>query len=45
MPDHPMIDRSWKERLAVGRISVGIGGSLRRAAFRQIVARAKSRLL
>ena len=44
-PDHPMIDRIWKERLAVGRISVGIGGSLRRAAFRQIVAREKSRPL
>lgn len=31
--DHPMIDHMWRERRAVGRVSVGIGGALRRAAF------------
>ncbi len=37
--DHPMIDRIWRERRAIGRISIAIGGPLRRAAFRQIVRR------
>jgi CelD/BcsL family acetyltransferase involved in cellulose biosynthesis len=31
--DHPMIDHLWRERRAVGRISLGIGGPLRRLAF------------
>ncbi len=31
--DHPMIDHIWRERRAVGRISVAIGGKLRRAIF------------
>ncbi len=34
--DHPMIDHLWRERRAIGRISIGIGGGLRRAAFRMI---------
>ncbi|HKX78117.1 MAG TPA: GNAT family N-acetyltransferase [Novosphingobium sp.] len=34
--DHPMIDHIWRERRAIGRISVAIGGSVRRAAFRQL---------
>ena len=32
--DHPMIDHLWRERRAIGRVSVAIGGALRRAAFR-----------
>lgn len=35
--DHPMIDHLWRERRRVGRISIAIGGPLRRAAFRQLV--------
>ena len=31
--DHPMIDHIWRERRAIGRISIAIGGRLRRAAF------------
>ncbi|MCJ2188205.1 GNAT family N-acetyltransferase [Novosphingobium beihaiensis] len=36
--DHPMIDHLWRERRAVGHVSVAIGGALRRAAFRRFVA-------
>ncbi|WP_365776649.1 GNAT family N-acetyltransferase [Novosphingobium sp.] len=35
--DHPMIDHIWRERRAVGRISVAIGGKLRRALFARVV--------
>ncbi|MFN9377465.1 MAG: hypothetical protein ACK564_10650 [Novosphingobium sp.] len=31
--DHPMIDHVWRERRAVGRILLGIGGPLRRLTF------------
>ncbi|MBO9499473.1 MAG: GNAT family N-acetyltransferase [Novosphingobium sp.] len=34
--DHPMIDHFWRERRAIGRYSIGIGGTLRRALFRTI---------
>ncbi|WP_336980342.1 GNAT family N-acetyltransferase [Altererythrobacter fulvus] len=34
--DHPMIDHIWRERRAIGRINIGIGGPLRRALFRAI---------
>lgn len=34
--DHPMIDHIWRERRAIGRLSVEIGGPLRRAMFRQV---------
>lgn len=34
--DHPMIDHIWRERRAIGRISIAIGGPLRRTLFRQI---------
>lgn len=34
--DHPMIDHFWRERRAIGRVNIGIGGGLRRAAFRAI---------
>lgn len=36
--DHPMIDRIWRERRAVGRISIAIGGPVRRALFHKILA-------
>jgi len=36
--DHPMIDHFWRERRSVGRLSVGIGGPLRRRAFGLLLA-------
>ncbi len=35
--DHPMIDHFWRERRAIGRVSVAIGGPLRRALFRGLL--------
>ena len=35
--DHPMIDHIWRERRLVGRLSIAIGGGLRRALFGQLV--------
>ena len=35
--DHPMIDHIWRERRAIGRLSIAIGGKLRRMAFAQLV--------
>jgi CelD/BcsL family acetyltransferase involved in cellulose biosynthesis len=35
--DHPMIDHIWRERRAVGKISIAIGGKLRRAVFKRLV--------
>ena len=35
--DHPMIDHIWRERRAVGRLSIAIGGKLRRALFARLV--------
>ena len=35
--DHPMIDHIWRERRAVGRVSIAIGGKLRRALFGGLV--------
>lgn len=37
-PDHPMIDSLWTERRSIGRISVAIGGKLRRAMFKHLNA-------
>lgn len=37
--DHPMIDHIWRERRAVGRVSIGIGGGLRRVLFGEILKR------
>ncbi len=34
--DHPMIDHIWRERRLIGRISIAIGGGLRRAIFHQL---------
>ncbi len=35
--DHPMIDHFWRERRVIERRSIGIGGSLRRAAFAALI--------
>ena len=35
--DHPMIDRFWRERRVIQRRSIGIGGGLRRAAFKTLI--------
>jgi CelD/BcsL family acetyltransferase involved in cellulose biosynthesis len=35
--DHPMIDHLWRERRTIGRLSIAIGGRVRRAAFRRFV--------
>ncbi|SFG03677.1 Acetyltransferase (GNAT) domain-containing protein [Novosphingobium sp. CF614] len=35
--DHPMIDHFWRERRGIGRLSIAIGGRLRRTAFSQFV--------
>ncbi|GGB87715.1 hypothetical protein GCM10011494_02590 [Novosphingobium endophyticum] len=35
--DHPMIDHLWRERSRIGRLSIAIGGRLRRSVFRQFV--------
>ncbi len=35
--DHPMIDHIWRERRALGRYSIAIGGKLRRAAFGHVL--------
>ena len=34
--DHPMIDQIWRERRAVGRLSIAIGGQARRLLFAQL---------
>jgi hypothetical protein len=35
--DHPMIDHIWRERRAIGRISIAIGGAMRRLLFRPLL--------
>lgn len=35
--DHPMIDHIWRERRPVGRISIAIGGKLRRTVFARLL--------
>ncbi len=37
--DHPMIDHIWRERRAIGRFSVAIGGSIRQRLFHMLAAR------
>ncbi|HOB12894.1 MAG TPA: GNAT family N-acetyltransferase [Novosphingobium sp.] len=37
--DHPMIDHIWRERRPIGRISIAIGGKLRRSLFGQVLRR------
>ena len=41
--DHPMIDHLWRERRTIGRLSIAIGGPLRRAAFRLFAAAERRR--
>ncbi len=36
--DHPMIDRIWRDRRAIARYSIGIGGTLRQSVFGAILA-------
>ncbi len=36
--DHPMIDRIWRERRAIGRVSIAIGGALRRRLFQALAS-------
>lgn len=35
--NHPMIEHIWRERRAVGRLSIAIGGKLRRALFAWLI--------
>ncbi|MEO6716684.1 MAG: GNAT family N-acetyltransferase, partial [Novosphingobium sp.] len=35
--DHPMIDHIWRERRVLGRVSVAIGGKLRRGLFARLL--------
>lgn len=35
--DHPMIERIWREKRAVGRFSIAIGGKVRRALFARLL--------
>ncbi len=35
--DHPMIERIWREKRSVGRVSFAIGGKWRRALFARLV--------
>jgi hypothetical protein len=35
--DHPMIDHLWRERRAIGRLSIAIGGPVRRALFGRLL--------
>ena len=42
--DHPMIDHIWRERRAIGRLSIAIGGSPRRALFARLLGAELSRL-
>jgi CelD/BcsL family acetyltransferase involved in cellulose biosynthesis len=35
---HPMIDHIWRERRVIGRLSIAIGGPLRRLAFAAVAA-------
>lgn len=35
--DHPMIDHIWRERRAIGRISIAIGGPIRRSLFARLL--------
>ena len=42
-PDHPMIDSLWRERRAIGRFSIAIGGKVRRTLFDRLVSLELSR--
>lgn len=36
-PNHPVMDRLWRERRAIGKLSIAIGGTLRRRVFNGLV--------
>ena len=36
-PDHSLMNRIWRERRPLGRVSIAIGGSLRRATFSRLL--------
>lgn len=38
-PDHSVMNRMWQERRPLGRLSIAIGGPLRRATFGQVLRR------
>jgi CelD/BcsL family acetyltransferase involved in cellulose biosynthesis len=40
--DHPMIERIWREKREIVSVNIGIGGALRRAAFRQVMRMERS---
>lgn len=37
--NHPVMNRLWRDRRPIGRISIAVGGALRQAAFRQLLRR------
>ena len=41
--DHPMIDHLWRERRTIGRLSIAIGGRVRRGVFRKLVQAEQAR--
>lgn len=42
--DHPMIDHIWRERRSIGRLSIAIGGPLRRSLFARLLKAELSRM-
>jgi CelD/BcsL family acetyltransferase involved in cellulose biosynthesis len=36
-PDHPVMDRLWRERRTIGKVSIAIGGPVRRRLFNGMV--------
>lgn len=43
-PDHSVMNRIWHQRRSIGRVSIGIGGPIRRAAFAQLLRKKTARL-
>ncbi len=43
VPDHPVMDRLWRERRTIGKLSIAIGGSLRRRLFSGLIRFENSR--
>jgi len=42
--DHPMIDRIWRQRRSIVRVSIGIGGTFRKSIGKQIPRTKKTRM-
>ncbi|GGZ10880.1 GNAT family N-acetyltransferase [Novosphingobium colocasiae] len=42
--DHPMIERIWREKRGIVRLSIAIGGPVRRAAFQHLLRAERSRV-